>query len=74
MGTALAACVTLVVAVLALLEFRRALKTGATGVEVWFIAARSRRPCLFWFCTVCQAVVGVLCLLLTVLEAERLLP
>lgn len=72
MGTALAACVTLAVAVLALLEFRRALKTGATGVEVWFIAARSERPCLFWLCTVCQAAVAVLCLLLAVFEAERL--
>ena len=72
MGTPLAACVTLVVAVLALLEFRRALKTGVTGMEVWFIAARSQRPCLFWLCTVSQAVVGVLCLLLAALEAERL--
>lgn len=67
-------CCTMIVAVLALLSFRRALKTGTTGIFVWFRAMRCDQPILFWLCAGFQAFAGALLLWLAILEARPLLP
>jgi hypothetical protein len=62
------------VALVALVEVRRAVRTGVTGLKSWPVAVRAQRPLWFWICTAFQICIGAACLWLGVRGVVSLLP
>ncbi len=49
------------VALVAIFEVWRALRSGVTGLKSWPLADRTQQPIWFWVCTLFQLAVGTLC-------------
>jgi hypothetical protein len=73
-STVLLTVAMFLVALVASVEVRRAVRTGVTGLKSWPVAVRAQRPLWFWFCTTFQICFGAVCLWLGVRGLVSLLP